>query len=1164
MAVLSDYIDAKIKYPVATARINGVSRRDILSIQKQESINNAITSATIKFINVAGILPEDKLVVTQGYNGKETLTFTGLVDTITKDEFQPGYTVVARDMLKKAMDTFLVQPVRFGINPEDQKYYYSTYSTISGGTFQVYEYGSEAEVHAAHPETNGNITYEGVKAEAVVQWLLVMCGLQEGSEIQVDETNFFVGDLAPVKFHLTSVYDAIQQICELIGWYIFCDAGGVVRFKKRPRTPSGYTVWNYTDKRDPYNIMSITHTATNLDLRNYVEIHGSSGIKVINRKASPYIGNTPYRGVLIANDLIDTSGIATFMAQRVLNDLNRLKETISMDVDGNPFLSPGQTIAVRSAVATGPYMIEDVSSNVSTEGGYRSQISASRYPDDSSEEDEASIAAAFVPIQVISLGDPKIVVLFDGAPSYSNRGPIVEYDWTFPDTSYEFEDSQVWYAFDMAAITNGNSQNVTLTAFDGFGFTATTTSGITLSGLLQDKKLLYRQLYGALTNLAVGSLDGGDTWNTVPLDAISVAASNFADGGIYVTSGHALFGTQSGKIYKTNDVCKSVREVYDTQAGEVTHLHIPENFASYALASTREGNLFYSDSQGEGWTELHHFNFPITQARFSYDSLNYIMVVGSGQSNVWESYDRGANWGQLDFDGAYITWNDAGSITNYYAHTSGVYATNPTPSGVPFSGGVAPHVVAMSIEIDDDSGVMVVDRNGTHWIYASGQMTATEYNAENLTRHMIRDGEAAIVVYYATQSGVSKSIDRNRSIQELYYPSGVSMPLSPSDSVGDYGFGEMVAYGPLAPAIEPSMGRLMLVAQNVTSTLASGVVDNLNHDGMFLALEDNSAFALIPNTPVSAVAVSAGVVVYMSAGNSLGYFTMVSGTWPTGVSNVWTIPHDTATETYGSESIATFTTSYSPGGRGVHLIATIDYGLSHYRNFYSIPGFSSGDFTTRSEVGQVAGVGAYAYPVYMSKPSKNDAVAFVSISQHIIGDDYYNYGTFNFSSMELKSQHFHEDDFNRYTPLAAKFPGDLRFAARYYDGVADGPVLNKGIMSYEEAAFSRAGIINVYASMELFSDAIYADANGVYKTGQYGQGLETKLFTAPDNFPITHFSVTHNRSMSRDNISVLCYNSGTKVWQTHYSTDGGFTWTVGPTGSGGSSLAIYGIYYIDQ
>lgn len=815
---LREKVDAKTKTPTATVKYEGKSTRDVLSIDVSYSINNALNTATIRSLNRPPAEPEGKVIVTQGYDGKEVLVFTGLIDSIQQDEYATTYTVICRDMLKKAMDTFLVQEVKFGIDVETGHFFYSTYTNNDGGTFTVHEYESLSALNAAHPETTDNYSPEGVKAEAVVQWLLVMCGLAEGTEIQVDPTEFWLGDLSPATFHLQSVYDSIQQICELIGWYVFCDVGGVVRFKKRPRKASGYSVWKYKSTGEPYNIHSASYTKSNIDLRNYVEVQGASGIKVVKRSSSPYIGNTPYRGVLIGNDLIDTSGIAEFIANRVLSDLNRLKETVALEVDGNPYLFPGQSIDIRSGSANGTFMIEDIQGNVSADAGYRMNIAAAAYPGDSTDEDDGDIQAVITVTQVVSIGDPKILVQFDGSSSYSNRGPITAYDWQFGSSTYNKygPEPQAWMVFDSEEIT-GTSMNVTLNVYDAGGNFATTTSGITLEGLLGATPLMYRQLYAALTTRGVGSQNGGDSWNKVEIPAISVAASNFAPGGSYTTTGYALFGGSDGKVYKTEDFAASVVEVVSLD-GPVNHIHVAEKDSRYCLAVTEAGSLYKSIDSGVTWTLIKNFGFALKQAEFGYEDYNYITLVSAPPNpGAYISTDGGGTWIQLvDFGNVEMNWYAGGSATPYFAHTSGVVASRPQPDPLPFSGGAGPNVVAMTVAIDDDSGVMIVDDTGQHWNFqttAGSGFIMTEDNSLNPSKHMVRDGDIPILAYYATQSGVGKSLDRNVTMLPLLeYPDEPAPPT---------GWGEMVAYGPLAPIEPPVFGRIV-----VWATDSLGPADN--------------------------------------------------------------------------------------------------------------------------------------------------------------------------------------------------------------------------------------------------------------------------------------------------------------------------------------------------
>jgi len=827
---LYETIDSKFKFPTAKVKINGVNVQNAVNIEVQHSIDG-LSSATVNMLSENAVVPENRVTIDQGYNSEHSRTFTGIVDSIDINEFELSYTVNCRDLLKKAMDTFLIQEVAFGIDLDVGTYFYSTYSTISGGTFQIHEYSSLSALNDAHPETTGNYSDEGVYAEAVVQWLLVMCGLQEGTEIQVDSTNFYIGDIQPARFHLESVYDAIVKIGDLIGWRIFCDVGGVCRFKKRPRNQSDtHSIWSY-DTKSKKNLYSFSSNTSNTDLRNYVEVNGYNGIEVVRRSESPYIGNTPYRGVLIGNDLIDTSGIAIYMAERVLADLNRLKITLQGSCDGNPYLFPGYTVDLNCTAFSGPAMLLGVDSSENSDNGYMMNWTAEAYTtgdiSPGSGEGMMDIQAVIGIDQVISIGDPTYIVNMNGAGSYSMAGPIVGYQWTLPSGTYypsvcPLDQQEVTAYFPESMISDGNYAEVGLQVWDIAGNTATTTSGITLEDLMM-YPIKYRHLYAALTDRAVASPDTGNTWYTnMDLDASSCGSSNFGPGRAYLTSGYAIFGTSSG-LYRTHDMLTTAYKVADP-TGLILSCHVAELDASMALFGTDQGELWKSVDWGYTWEMIKEFSFPIVGCRYAFTNQDYMMVWG--EDGMYETYDSGEHWlNRDDIDGGrYIYWNDAGTMTNYFNHASGivVYEQNTEIYECPYKDGITPSgtLTAMSIDIECDSGIMAVDNTGQHWVTSGcvatsgnevtlnyGPLLASgEFNPDNLTRHMIRDGEIANLAYYACQEGVYKSLDRNYTIHALLdvqdeWP--YSFQHTQDLGLGSTGFGEMVSYGPLADKYTP-------------------------------------------------------------------------------------------------------------------------------------------------------------------------------------------------------------------------------------------------------------------------------------------------------------------------------------------------------------------------
>jgi len=1164
MPSLNSLIDAKFKQPYAKVSFNGAPTRDLLSISVNQTLDGGISTASVRTASNPGISPEAKVQIRQGYDGQAQLTFTGYADTIEPDEATQSYTISCRDVLKKAMDTFLIQEVQFGQDITAGMYFYSTYTSNDGGTFTIHQYDSIAALNAAHPETTGNYSSQGVKAHAVVQWLLHMSGLAEGSEIQVDDTNFWIGDLNPAKFHLTSVYDAAMQIANLIGWRIYADAGGVARFKRKPRQPGGYTYWKYTDKGNPYNIDKLTKTSTNIDLRNYVEVRGASGIRVVKRATSPFIGNTPYRGVLISEELIDTPGIADFICTRVLQDLNRLKVTVALEVDGNPLLTPGSTVDISSRITTGKYLVEQYQTNMSADGGYKGSIAAAQYLGDTKFEEDptADIVAAFVPTFVSVLGDPKWIVEFDGASSYSSRGLINRYRWTWPDSSVtDGESSAATYVFDEAAISNGNSQDVTLQVFDTMGNTASVTNPITTSGLTALISPKYRALYGALTTEAVGSVDGGQTWYTNGIPAISVAASNFGPGGVYVTSGHALFGTSDGIIYKTIDTCITMTPV-KTTGGHVTDIHIPELDSTKAAAVTSTGKVFYSDDAGDNWRQIGSFGFPLREVKMNYTNFKELVVVGSGNNNVFITSDTGGTWNYLGVGAYDVLWATDGSATNYFAHTHGVLGSGPAgTAAVTFSGGGNYIVPAATVMIDRDDGVMIVDSTGQHWTAASGIFYATQNNSTNLTRHMIRDGEMADIVYYATASGISKSIDRNTTIAELYYPT-TTMPTG--------GWGQKVAYGPLVGIVIPG--------QLVHRGALSPTTGDLPTNGWHIGTTSGWVYGCADVPGLSAVT-TGGIAIAQVNTTNIAFVQAVpaSGTVVNGISQLIL----NANWTQSDGDVKGFAFNKRADSRD--MLCVISAGGPGGNQTIQTEGFLH--FVTTPSGSPI--ITTIDGPANLRQSHAQQTTSF-------IGDQVYVYNYSNFNPSAFTNPIFLPDgtaditntqrdpttviahSYLPYQKNAAPFKGLVNHAGalELCTGFTGGP---GGTFVYEPTNIPGDDVLGwgtgdeqLYSSYVHQSMSYYATAAGIYRADAYGQGTQDLLFNVANVNPsgaIVSLTVTGSKDSTQDYLCIIVNGypnvgpgSLTTVHHCFYSVDSGETFREGPV-----MYALSGreLYFID-
>jgi len=1082
-----------------------------------------LSSANIKLLSNPGVSPETKVQIKQGYNGQEVTTFTGLVDTIERSNVDDSYTVQARDMLKKALDTFLVQEVKFGIDVVSQTYFYSTYDSAGGGTFVVHEYASLAELETNHPETVGNITNEGAKAEAVVQWLLHMSGLAEGTEIQVDDTEFFIGDLTPAKFHLTSVYDAAMQIANLIGWRVFCDTTGVCRFKKRPRNPSSfYPSWNYYDEQEPYNIHKLTRNNSNIDLRTYVEVRGASGIRYVARGTSPFLGNTPYRGVLISDELIDTPGMATFVGNRVLGDLNREKITVALEADGNPKLVPGSTVNINSKVSSGKYLVESINTTMSAEAGYRTSLNGSAfYGDTAFEEPPLDIEATFTALQVIGIGDPQYMVEFDGSTSFSSVGPITRYVWTFPDLVQDSADATVWYAFRDTTITGGNSVTISLQVFDGLGNTDTVSSGITLAALQEQATIKYRHLYAALNTVGVASIDGGNTWNSLAIPAISVAASNFAISGSYTPSGYGLFGGSDGIIYKTVDAALTSYTVFDA-ASPVLDLNIPELDGSHASAGTEDGGVYKSVDSGESWTQIGDFAFPILQVKYDYTDYDRITILGSGANNAFITFDSGGSWTNLSI-GVNGLWLADSNVKNYVAHTTGI--KNITDNTEIASGTVAFPALTYAINSDDNAapaaGIMTVDQNGQHYIY-SGGLQPTQLNSTNKTKHMIRDGEVPFLVYYAVASGVGKSLDKNVTMSGLYYPSGSTPPG---------GWGYKVAYGPLSGP-QPQ-ARLLWAGSHLSGSPGGSVFGYLagsGGTGAWTYLPDSASFG------GDIVAVTAG---YAAVGNSntidVGFITFV----------------------VTPQAFPSYTSFDDPAyGGGLHAVcASLCFGRDPAINPPKLFGLvTSGpngsvpfiqvfnDIYNNPTSISSAGGGSLVSQVYtVNISAKGKETVMCGMVDGIFASNI----DWRLYNADVPDMSHLDDTHGLWIPTKNAGLSTDWYTISKRTGDTHYFLVNPNGGSPIETVIPVAVVNTIYDSSVDSTVLYWADSAGVYKADSYGTGSIVPLFTPDVGFTVATFSVTHNAAETADYLTVTLDGAGTDS-PVRYSLDGGSGWTAVP------------------
>ncbi len=836
------------------------------------------------------------------------------------------------------------------------------------------------------------------------------------------------------------------------------------------------------------------------------------------------------------------------MGDRVLSDLNRLKITVELAVDGNPKIAPASTVNVTSDVATGAYLVEEMQTTMSAEDGYKANLTCSSYPGSVDIEPTTSggIVADFSAIQVVSFGDPKLMTTFDGSASYSQYGVITTWRWDWPDSTTTTSTAPIaQYAFDQASISNGNSQNVTLTVTDELGNTAVTTSGITYESLTAGIQVLYRQLYAALTTKAAGSLDGGAVWTVKDLSAISVAASNFASGGVFVASGYALFGTSIDTgVWRTGDCLASITKVLPTSSDPVTAVHVAELDGRYALAGTQSGSVYVSRDSGTTWNAVTSVGVPVREIRHAYTNYDYILVVGSGINKVYESFDLGQHWslfsGTSDID---ANRESSGTATNYFGHASGVRGVlGGLPSNLTFSGGGTRAVPALTVAVDNDQGVMIVDSTGQHWNADDGVLAPTEYNPTNTTKHMLRDGDVLGVVYYATTSGVYKSLDGNHTIAALYTPSG-SLPAD--------GWGRQVAYGPLAPITAPA--RIFVQAEFGSP---------YNSTGWFVS--SGNAWQFLRTAALDQRADATDGYLIWGASTSINMFE-VAGSGIIQHINYATLPspggalprvYSVSVSRRGVAGSGIFPTVFVMGGAGGGDDTTID--LYRYDSFFTEPSIYT-YVLSPVNMGSIFDAASQRMTGYQD----NFIHTFVQPGLFASSMDHYAYDGENMTVEQVTggSPNSAYPFWFATTPLEnwVIYGADTEAKLQENDGATvDIDYLdNLGTRSVWSSSMRPTTLYVGYSTGDAYDPGIYTIEN-------LGRGRMTQLLEAPANAQtLRSLFVTHDRAQTQDYITAVFDRSDVQGAYLYYSLDGGATWQLAPDiPYGASGTAFIEAYYV--
>ena len=313
--------------------------------------------------------PMNRIRVTQGWNKTSTLktTFFGFIDRVEMSNPPKQMTLECRDILKLAENNYFIN--------SNRKVYFT-------------------EVAEDEPDPNNPGGYMGGQsvanrqAQVIITELLTESGIPS-SRLNLDfveypaEGAIIIGNHAKAVFCYESALDAVNRICDLLGYRLWADENGCVQCREVRPFASETAAMTYTSQTETLNadgtwtvvlegnLISIESSVDD-DLRNWIEVISSHDENVSATVAGPsnYITSPPdYRRSEIRSFLLDTHELARAVAERVYLDLNRLRYTARAVIEGDQRVKIGRTVEIYDSYATQgliKYFVYDFSSDFSS------------------------------------------------------------------------------------------------------------------------------------------------------------------------------------------------------------------------------------------------------------------------------------------------------------------------------------------------------------------------------------------------------------------------------------------------------------------------------------------------------------------------------------------------------------------------------------------------------------------------------------------------------------------------------------------------------------------------------------------------------------------------------------------------------------------------------
>jgi len=148
------------------------------------------------------------------------------------------------------------------------------------------------------------------------------------------------GTKGTIEFNLTTAYQAAETIVGALAWHLFADRTGTVRLVDRPPFIVGGDTADFTWNLASEKILALSHSRSTDNLRNRVVVYGKENITAVDSAASPFLPAGFFKTAVIATQAIDSQAQANEAASANLELMNRLTESLQLEVEGDFQIEP--------------------------------------------------------------------------------------------------------------------------------------------------------------------------------------------------------------------------------------------------------------------------------------------------------------------------------------------------------------------------------------------------------------------------------------------------------------------------------------------------------------------------------------------------------------------------------------------------------------------------------------------------------------------------------------------------------------------------------------------------------------------------------------------------------------------------------------------------------